>query len=176
MVPALWLLRFMGAMASCMACSGVVPAPQTAEASSHPLLGAPAPDFKLQEAGSSREHSLGQHAGKLVLVDFWATWCEPCKQSFPAYQQLLESMSGELVVLGISQDDDPKGIQAFRAETGVTFPLLWDESKTAARSYDPPTMPTAYVVDKSGIVRFVHAGYRSGDEQTIGAELRAEHR
>lgn len=140
---------------------------------SHALLGAPAPQFELREVGGGTEQSLAAHAGKVVLVDFWATWCQPCKESFPAYQRLAQGLGGELVVLAISQDDDDGGIPAFVSDTGATFPVLWDESKSVAKSYDPPTMPSAFLIDKSGIVRFVHAGYRAGDEAKLEEEARS---
>lgn len=140
---------------------------------SHALVGAPAPEFELEEVAGGGEQSLAAHSGKVVIVDFWATWCEPCKLSFPAYQKLVDQMNGELVVVGVSQDDDAKGIAAFRSETGAKFPLVWDEGKGVAKSYDPPSMPTAFIVDKSGIVRFVHVGYRAGDEATLEEEVRS---
>lgn len=141
-------------------------------ASSHALIGAPAPDFELPAVGGG-EQSLAAHSGKIVVVDFWATWCEPCKESFPAYQRLVQTMGGKVVVLAISQDDDDDGIAAFVADTGAQFPVLWDESKSVAKSYDPPTMPTAFVIDESKIVRFVHAGYRAGDEAKLEEQVRS---
>ena len=140
---------------------------------SHPLVGAPAPAFSLREVSGGGEQSLAAHAGKVVLVDFWATWCQPCKQSFPAYQKLVQELEGQLVVVAISQDDDAKDIPAFVSETGAKFPVVWDDGKAVARSYDPPTMPTAYVVDRSGIIRFVHVGYHAGDEATLEQEVRS---
>lgn len=140
-------------------------------ATSHALVGAAAPAFELSEVGGSGAQSLASHAGQVVVVDFWATWCEPCRQSFPAYQKLSKKVSG-LVIIGISQDDDAKGIPAFRTETGATFPIVWDDGKGVAKAYDPPTMPTAFVIDKSGIVRYVHVGYRPGDEATLEDEVR----
>jgi peroxiredoxin len=116
---------------------------------------------------------LAAHAGKVVIVDFWATWCQPCKQSFPAYQKLATENSGQLVVVGISQDDDAKYIQAFLSETGAKFPVVWDDGKAVAKAYDPPSMPTAFVIDTNGIVRFVHVGYRAGDEATLAEEVRS---
>src|SRR6185369_10286318 len=129
--------------------------------------------FELHELPGNGVESLAAHAGKVVIVDFWATWCEPCKQSFPAYQKLVTRMAGDLVVIGISQDDDTKGIPLFLSETGVRFPVVWDDGKAVAKAYDPPSMPTAFVVDKSGIVRFVHVGYRAGDEATLEDEVRS---
>lgn len=157
-------------LAGCSGAGGSLSSPSGA---AHPLVGAPAPDFELKEVSGGADQSLAAHSGKVVLVDFWATWCEPCKQSFPAYQKLVEQLNGELVVLAVSQDDDANGIAAFRSETGAKFPVVWDEAKSVAKSYDPPSMPTAFVVDKSGIVRFVHVGYRAGDEATLEEEVRS---
>lgn len=138
----------------------------------HPLVGAPAPAFELDARGGGKQ-SLAAHAGKVVIVDFWATWCQPCKQSFPAYQALAARVGSELAIVGISQDDDDKGIAAFVADTGAKFPVAWDDGKTVARAYDPPSMPTAFVIDKNGIVRFVHVGYRAGDEAELESEVRS---
>ena len=156
------------------ACAGGAggPGPSSGSAS-HPLVGAPAPDFELSEVAGGGDQSLAAYSGKVVIVDFWATWCVPCKQSFPAYQKLVEQMNGELVVVGVSQDDDSKGIAAFRSETGAKVPVVWDDGKGVAKSYDPPSMPTAFVVDKSGIVRFIHVGYRAGDEAVLEEEVRS---
>jgi cytochrome c biogenesis protein CcmG, thiol:disulfide interchange protein DsbE len=142
-------------------------------ASSHALVGAPAPAFELRDVAGGGDQSLEAYAGKVVIVDFWATWCEPCKQSFPAYQKLVTELGGDVIVVGISQDDDAKGIPAFLSETGAKFPIVWDDGKAVAKAYDPPTMPTAFVLDRSGIVRFVHSGYRPGDEATLEAEARS---
>jgi cytochrome c biogenesis protein CcmG, thiol:disulfide interchange protein DsbE len=158
-------------LSGCAGAGGAGPGASTGGVS-HPLVGAPAPGFELAEVAGGGDQSLEAYAGKVVIVDFWATWCEPCKQSFPAYQKLADEMGGELVVIGVSQDDDAKGIAAFRSETGAKFPIVWDDGKALAESYDPPTMPTAFVVDRSGIVRFVHAGYRAGDEATLEEEVR----
>lgn len=145
----------------------------SSKSSPHALVGAPAPEFELREVSGGGEQSLAAHAGKVVVVDFWATWCQPCKQSFPAYQKLVQQLNGDLVVVAISQDDEPQGIAAFVAETGAKFPVVWDDAKAVAKSYDPPTMPTAFVVDKSQIVRFVHVGYHPGDEVALEEEVRS---
>jgi cytochrome c biogenesis protein CcmG, thiol:disulfide interchange protein DsbE len=155
------------------ACAGAGGPGASSAGASHPLVGAPAPPFELHEAVGGGSQSLAAHAGKVVIVDFWATWCQPCKQSFPAYQKLVSQMGGDLVVVGISQDDDDKYIAAFLSETGAKFPVVWDDGKSVAKAYDPPSMPTAFVIDKSGIVRFVHVGYRAGDETTLEEEVRS---
>jgi len=146
------------------------PGAATLPATDHPLHGSPAPDFRLPARGGASA-SLSDHAGKVVLVDFWATWCEPCKSSFPEYQALIARYAGRVVVLGISEDDDEGGIEGFAAETGVAFPLAWDADKAVAQLYQISGMPTLFIVDQQGLVRFVHSGFRAGDEQQISAAI-----
>jgi peroxiredoxin len=136
----------------------------------HPLRGAPAPEFSLVARGGSAA-SPAAYAGKVVLVDFWATWCEPCRSSFPEYQALLGRYADRVVVLGISEDDDAEGIDRFAAETGARFPLAWDGDKSVAQRYQINGMPTLFIIDASGLVRFVHSGFRPGDEEQIGAAI-----
>jgi peroxiredoxin len=137
----------------------------------HPLLGAAAPTFDLEAPDGKQRVSLSEHAGQVVVVDFWATWCAPCKESFPAYQRLSKKFGAKLAVIGISVDEDPSAIRSFARETGATFPVVWDDGQTVSKSYRPPTMPTSFIVDQSGIVRFVHSGFHASDEHRIGAEI-----
>jgi cytochrome c biogenesis protein CcmG, thiol:disulfide interchange protein DsbE len=137
----------------------------------HSLIGANAPDFELPGADGKGKVGLAGRSGKVVIVDFWATWCEPCRASFPAYQRMVDEFGGKLEVIGISVDEEPSGIPAFAEATGVKFPLAWDEGQGAAKSYQPPTMPTSFVLDKNGVVRFVHAGFTDGDDAQIKSEV-----
>jgi len=144
-----------------------------AAAEQHPLLGAAAPAFELEAPGGKQKVSLAAHAGKVVVVDFWATWCAPCHESFPAYQRIAEKFGNQVVVIGVSVDDDPAGIPKFAKETGAKFALAWDDGQITSKSYQPPKMPTSYVIDQSGIVRFVHSGFHSAEEQAIESEIRS---
>jgi cytochrome c biogenesis protein CcmG/thiol:disulfide interchange protein DsbE len=137
----------------------------------HPLLGAAAPSFELSSPSGKQKISLASYAGKVVVVDFWATWCTPCHESFPVYQRIAEKYGSKVAVIGISVDEDPAGIAKFAKETGAKFPIVWDDGQITSKSYQPPTMPTSYVIDASGIVRFVHSGFHSGEEQEIETEL-----
>jgi len=161
------LLRAFGlaALAFLGACGGSMG--QAQSGSSGELVGAPAPDFSLTPVDGGGAIGPKSFSGKVVIVDFWATWCTPCKESFPAYQRLVDKFGGELVVVGVSVDDDPKGIADFRAATGVKFPLVWDEGQVAASVYKPGTMPTSFLLDRHGIVQFVHQGFRTGDATAI---------
>lgn len=146
---------------------------KSADSEDHALVGVAAPPFELSAPDGRGKVALSSYAGKVVIVDFWATWCEPCRQSFPAYQGLVDKLGGELVVIGVSVDEEPDGIPAFVKETGVRFPIAWDEGQGVSKSYRPPGMPTSFVVDKSGIVRFVHVAYRAGDERHLEEQVRS---
>jgi peroxiredoxin len=161
------LFRVLGTSALLLlgACGGSMSGPASAEESE--LVGAPAPDFSLVPVGGGEPIGPKSFAGKVVIVDFWATWCAPCKESFPAYQRMIDKFGGDLVVVGVSVDDDPNGIADFRSATGVKFPLVWDEGKAAAGVYKPGTMPTSYLLDRNGIVQFVHQGFRTGEASSI---------
>jgi peroxiredoxin len=136
-------------------------------------VGQPAPSFVLSPPGGGQNISLDELRGKVVVVDFWATWCDPCKESFPGYQRLTEEFGDDLVVVGVSVDEEPDGIEAFGKETGVSFALVWDEGGGVAEKYSPPKMPTSYVLDQSGVVRHVHAGYHDGEEDELRQEIAA---
>jgi cytochrome c biogenesis protein CcmG, thiol:disulfide interchange protein DsbE len=162
-------LALVGAAAGCTP-KGGPGAAAALPATDHPLSGSPAPGFSLPARGGASA-SLHEHSGKVVLVDFWATWCEPCRASFPRYQALLDRYSGRVAVLGISEDDEEQGIDRFAEETGVGFPLAWDGDKSVAQRYQISGMPTLFIIDQQGLVRFVHSGFRPGDERQISAAI-----
>jgi thiol-disulfide isomerase/thioredoxin len=127
----------------------------------------PIPDPSVLSGGS-----LPVTAGKVVLVDFWASWCAPCKASFPAYAQLnAEYAARGLVIVAVSVDDSPAAYGAFVAKMRPPFATVEDAQHRLVGAVQVPTMPTCYLVDRSGRVRFMHAGFHGG--QTEG-ELRRE--
>ncbi len=154
-----------------LACGSMGSGASSAADEQHPLLGAAAPPFELKDASGKQKVGLSEHAGKVVVVDFWATWCTPCHESFPAYERISKKFGDKVAVIGISVDEDPAGIPKFAKETGATFPIAWDDGQITSKSYQPPTMPTCYVIDGSGVVRFVHSGFHSGEEQAIESEI-----
>ena len=140
----------------------------------HELIGKPAPSFSVQTANGKGKVSLSSLKGKVVVVDFWATWCGPCKESFPKLQELYTKyQSSGVEMVGLSEDDENQGIAEFgQAHGSVKFPIGWDDGKSIAGQYHPPTMPTTFVVDKNGIVRFAHVGYHDSDQDELDKEIK----
>ena len=119
--------------------------------------------------------SLKSLRGKVVLVDFWGTFCEPCKKSFPKLQDLNTKYSTSgLQIIGISEDesDDKDKIPGFAGTYGAKFTLGWDEDKSIAKSYKPETMPSSFIIDKKGVVRYAHVGYHDGEEVEVEKEIK----
>lgn len=154
-----------------VACGGSSGAGAKSPSNEHSMVGAPAPDFDLPAQYGGARASLREARGKVAIVDFWATWCEPCRASFPKYEALLRKHDGDIVVIGISVDDEPEGIDAFAKETGASFTLAWDEDKAVAGAYEPEAMPTSFIVDQKGVVRYVHEGFHSGDDAEIEKQV-----
>ncbi|HXU74316.1 MAG TPA: TlpA disulfide reductase family protein [Polyangia bacterium] len=110
--------------------------------------------------------------GKVVLVDFWASWCEPCQQELPLLDKLapkLRARGVEIVAVDVDDNKD-KGAAFVRAhDLGLTVVL--DSDKKIVGTFAPAKMPSSFVVDKQGIVRAVHGGFQPGDEARIESEL-----
>lgn len=105
-------------------------------------------------------------SGKVVLVDFWASWCGPCKASFPAMAQLhAEYAKRGLVIVAVGVDEKPALATAFWKKMAPPFPTLHDSAQTLVKQVAVPTMPTSYLVGRDGRVRGVHQGFR-GDTTT----------
>lgn len=105
--------------------------------------------------------ALPKTAGKVVLVDFWASWCAPCKASFVTLQRLHEKYASKgLVIIGVGVDEDAGKFQSFASKHPAGFTLAHDAKQTAAAYFNPPTMPSSYLVDKGGKIRFIHQGFR----------------
>jgi thiol-disulfide isomerase/thioredoxin len=103
-------------------------------------------------------------AGQVVLVDFWASWCAPCKASFPAMAKLHSDFSGRgLAIVAVSVDDKESAYAAFVKKLAPPFAVVHDRTHAFVQQVSVPTMPTSYLVDREGKVRFVHAGYH-GEE------------
>jgi thiol-disulfide isomerase/thioredoxin len=102
--------------------------------------------------------------GKVVLLDFWASWCEPCKLSFPVMEELRKRHAAEgLMIVAVSVDEHRADMQAFLKKQPASFTVLRDARQKLVEKVSVETMPASFLIDRQGKVRFVHAGFR-GDE------------
>jgi len=119
--------------------------------------------------------NLEQYKGKVVYLDFWASWCAPCKQSFP-YMQLLSNSFGRrgFVVVAVNVDHDPRLGEAFVRQSGTNFSVFFDPKGNIATKYHVEDMPTSMLIGRDGRVRFIHKGFfpgRQGEYQSHIEEL-----
>lgn len=136
--------------------------------SSHALVGRPAPRIDVDSINGQGEVSRRRVNGKVVIIDFWATWCEACKASLPRLQELSHRYKQDgLEIVAISEDDDGATLAEFAKELGPEFPVVWDDEaqgKRIARTWKPTSMPASFIIDREGVVRFAHAGYGDDDD------------
>ncbi len=131
-----------------------------------------APDFALPTLSGSRL-SLSSLRGKVVVIDFWAQWCEPCKKELPQLEKLSKEFAAKnVVILAVNLDKSKDNAQKLAQQLGLSLPVLLDPAGSVAATYDLPKMPTSFLVDKKGIVRFVHEGFEgSADVDRFRSEL-----
>ncbi len=107
-------------------------------------------------------------SGRVAVVDFWASWCAPCKASFPFYSALYtEKAASGLVILGVSVDQDQSAYSAFVGRLHPTFSVALDRDQKLVSLLQIPAMPTCFVIDRSGRVRFVHSGFHGADTEKL---------
>lgn len=117
--------------------------------------------------------ALGKLEGKVVLVDFWASWCGPCKEALPAYDALYKKYGKNgFVVLGVNVDDEAKAGQEFLKEHKVSFSQVFDDGKKLVSAIGVETMPSSFLIDKKGKVKVAHLGFRAGDEKKMEQEVK----
>lgn len=131
-----------------------------------------APTFAIESINDAGKVAV--NPGKVTIVDFWATWCEPCKKSFPKYQELyVKYKASGLEIAAVSVDDEKNGIPDFIKTHGAKFPVGWDEGHKIADQYKPENMPSAYVIGKDGTVKHIHRGYHDGEEAELDKEIKS---
>jgi cytochrome c biogenesis protein CcmG/thiol:disulfide interchange protein DsbE len=124
----------------------------------HPLLGKPAPEIDLATLDGEPVQLSGLR-GRPVLINFWATWCPPCREEFPLMVEAYAAHAGEgLEILGVLHDDLPDGARRFAADMGAAWPILEDPQDVAHGDYIVPGLPTSYFIDADGVVRAFSLG------------------
>lgn len=124
----------------------------------------PAPGFNLPVKGGGMM-DLADLKGDVVMINFWATWCGPCRTEMPLLDALHKRYSKlGFTLVGVNVEEDPSGADKFLAETPVTFPILFDRKNEVSKLYDVKAMPSTVMVDRKGNIRYIHKGYKDGDE------------
>jgi len=117
--------------------------------------------FQVKKYPGGEPYDIASDRGSVVVLDVWATWCEPCRDALPYYQDLATEYAAQgLKVYALNIDEDPRAIPTFLEETKVTLPILLDENaQVAERTLKVRGMPTTYFIDRKGVVRHVHEGF-----------------
>jgi peroxiredoxin len=137
------------------------------------LTGQSAPDFALKSS-SGENLRLSEYRGDVVMVNFWATWCGPCRQEMPLLDQLYTRYQRVgFSLLGVNIDDDSSKAMNMVSELGVSFPVLFDARKDVSRLYEVEAMPVTVLIDREGMVRYVHHGYEPGIEEKYLDQIRS---
>lgn len=114
-----------------------------------------------------------QFHGKVLYVDFWASWCAPCVLSFPFMNELQSSFAGQdLQIVGVDMDAKPDDAQHFLAQHPAAFSIAAGANAQCAKNFGVTAMPSSFIVDRSGAIRFVHRGFRLDDAKEIRAEVK----
>ncbi len=137
---------------------GASPVASVVVVAGSPLLNKPAPDFTLEDL-EGQPVSLSDFRGRPVILNFWASWCGPCKVEFPLFQEAREQHSAEgLEIVGVIHDDSADAAAAFVQEEGSEWPALLDPDDVAWTAYGGLGLPTSFFIDREGIVRAVSFG------------------
>jgi peroxiredoxin len=136
------------------------------------MAGGPAPDFTLPARGGSNL-SLSQYKGQVVMINFWATWCGPCRQEMPLLDAMYRKYKGMgFTLIGVNVEPDSKAAEKFLQGMPVTFPVAFDAESRVSKLYKVQGMPSTVIVDRKGNARVLHKGYRPGDENKYLDEVR----
>jgi len=135
--------------------------------------GGPAPQFTLA-ARNGQAVSLAQYHGQVVMINFWASWCGPCRQEMP----LLESIYRKyhklgFTLLGVNVEPDSKAADDWLKDRPVSFPILYDKESKVSKLYDVAGMPSTVIIDRSGKLRTLHQGFKPGDENEYMDSIRS---
>jgi peroxiredoxin len=137
------------------------------------LEGQAAPDFALKSS-SGENLRLSEYRGDVVMINFWATWCGPCRQEMPLLDELYARYQRVgFNLLGVNIDDDSRRAMQMVEELGINFPVLFDARKEVSELYEVEAMPVTVLVDREGTVRYIHHGYKPGYEDTYLDQIRS---
>jgi thiol-disulfide isomerase/thioredoxin len=127
--------------------------------------GRQAPDFRLP--GVKSEIKLSAYRGKVVYIDFWASWCGPCRKSFPWMNELQEKYGNRVKIIAVNLDQDRSEAEKFLEQNPPKFSVAFDPAGRTAESYKVKAMPSSYLIDPNGSIVSSHAGFRSQDKEEL---------
>jgi len=132
-----------------------------------------APDFTLKsQKGDNLK--LSELRGKVILINFWASWCGPCRQEMPVLNELYQHYRPlDFTVLGVNVEQNSNDAKSLLKDVTVSFPVLFDNANKVSKLYDVKGMPSTVLVDRDGNIRYVHMGYQPGTEAEYQAQIRA---
>jgi peroxiredoxin len=134
--------------------------------------GGPAPDFTLA-ALTGQPAALSQYKGQVVMVNFWATWCGPCQQEMPLLDQMYKKYKpAGFTLIGVNVDKEALPVKDLMARKPVSFPVLLDPANQVSKAYHVDEMPSSVIIDRKGEIRYIHRGYRPGDENEYQDRIR----
>jgi thiol-disulfide isomerase/thioredoxin len=127
-------------------------------------IGQPASQFTLPSLQQDQPTGLAQFNGKVIYLDFWASWCAPCRTSFPLLNKLHQKLQKQgFEVVAINLDEDKANAEKFLKEFPVNFTILRDSSGEWADKYVVESMPTSFIIDRQGVIQKIHHGFASDD-------------
>ncbi len=136
-------------------------------------LNEPAPDFTLKSM-TGENVKLSELQGNVVMINFWASWCGPCRQEMPLLDEFYKKYNKlGFVLLGINVEEDSSKAANYLREIPVSFPILYDNTNSVSKLYNVDAMPSTVLVDRNGNLRFLHRGYKPGDENEYKKLMKA---
>ena len=178
------MIRTCVLLASLLGCAGslvvpvisnaATPAGETLTQLLHPLPEAlPAPDFNLVDSDGN-QHRLSDYRGRVVIINFWATWCPPCREEMPAMQRAWSQLQQDnIAMLAVNVGEDEDTVFTFTANYPVEFPLLLDRDSSVIQAWPVRGLPTTFVVDPRGNIVYRAIGSRNWDDPAVLTALRA---
>lgn len=134
--------------------------------------GAPAPEFQLQSLAGGNVN-LSDYRGQVVVLNFWASWCGPCRKEMPILEQVHKQYKAKgMTLVGVNVEPEAADALKFLKSMPVSFPILFDRDSTVSKQYQVQGMPNTVILDRAGKVRYVHRGYQPGVENTYLDEIR----
>lgn len=132
----------------------------------------PAPDFTLKSR-SGENIKLSELRGQVVMINFWASWCGPCRQEMPILDQLYQRYEPMgFTLLGVNVEEDSAAAEKVLREIPVSFPVLYDSKNQVSENYQVRAMPSTFLIDRDGKVRYLHKGYKPGYEDEYQQQVR----